>query len=478
MFHLDKKRKILVDQYGLPVNMMDMPTTSSISGAVGQSITSLVQAGAPEDKVDAGDSHANYIEIQGTDAGTAPQVKAMGLDTNVNLVLMPKGTGSVTTNNASLIAGSVNVQTNGMSVSTYLNTNNGQSTISNHNTATGNADMVVQCEGTGSVVLGNSTGTRPAVARVTAGTTGTNATLEAIGETNTGLTLATQGSGPVTTASQMKVTNASDTNSNTTGALQVTGGVMVGANLFNGGNCYLNRSSTNFLSLTGATSANSPQILADSLTTTDVSLDLKGKGAGGIHLPTNRNNYFAIDGSTTGSGTVTLAPSVNSADGVVDIILKPKGATGTVRVPRLVGRGFVTGLTQTIGPSTSAVVTLTGISGFPTGVTFDGVNKLTFAGGTTYTKWYVSAYIRYKFDTAGAFVGRCLLYGDPFTSGYFGDYVQTQVSATANELVMKVHGPFVVNTGQGIWFKFFNDNAAGTATVTVGDISLHRLAAD
>jgi hypothetical protein len=293
------------------------------------------------------------------------------------------------------------------------------------------------------------------------------------------LNLAGKGA-PVTvdSGSVLKVLSTIDTNSSTTGSIQCQGGIMAAKALYNGGDCYFNRTSANFFTLQGAATGQPPHLTASSLAGGDanVNMHIDGKGTGGIRIASHRGNYANVDGSDSGTKTVTYGVGPNSADTDVDVIIKPKG-NGNIRVPALWSRAFVSGLTQTIAAGASAEVTLTGMTGLSSSLTL-GTTRIQTSGGTNYTQWQIMAVIRFTFDTAGPCYAHAGIFGNAFGSGQAFQYLHTTASSTTKELSIAVNSVFYSGNGNEFWFRFYNDSSAGIATITAVDMSLLRVGAN
>lgn len=158
---------------------------------------------------------ANQVTITGAATGVAPRITAGGTasDTNIGIIIAPKGTGYVHLGGTAIGNGSVRVPTVASAVNAVTLT--GAVTTAEPTITTGGANsdtnigIVMAGQGTGAACLAGSTcanssltavNTASAVTHVTVtgGTTGVAPTIAGAGETNTSLGLLGAGNGIVT----------------------------------------------------------------------------------------------------------------------------------------------------------------------------------------------------------------------------------------------------------------------------------------
>lgn len=111
------------------------------------------------------------------------------------------------------------------------------------------------------------------------GTTTSSGNTTSTGNYSTSGNISTTGSGTITSAGQMTANSGTASTSPTTGALVVNGGAGVSGALNVGGTSYLGNSSANYVTITGATTGNSPTI-ATAGSDTNINLTFNPKGTG------------------------------------------------------------------------------------------------------------------------------------------------------------------------------------------------------
>jgi hypothetical protein len=332
-------------------------------------------------------SAVNYVQVTGAATGQQPSISAQGSDAGVILQLAAKG------------GSAISFVTNGV-----------------------NSALQFQVLHTGSSVnyyqaTGGAAGQPPRL--ISAGS-----------DTNLDLTLTSKGSGNITTANSVIISNSSASTSTTTGALIVTGGAGVGGNLFVGGFANINISSGSadsalqivgnvarggagyhdFLRVTstagGATniskhfrldSTGNLQIINSAYSSTLLTLTDAGHLSIGGNLTVNGQvnnptitNYVE---SVVAIGTVTTASTISLTNGTVQTATLTASTACTFTMPTATaGKSFTLLLKQ-------AAATGNGTATF-TGVKFNGVGAptITAAAGkmdilsfiSDGTNWYGS----------------------------------------------------------------------------------------
>ena len=205
-------------------------------------------------------SAVNYIQVTGAATGARPAITAQGSDATIGLTYTTKGTGA----------------------------------LSRHAFTTG--------FGTQFLIVDSSTGSVNTL-QVTGSASGSAPVLASQGyDPNIDLTLTPKGTGNVTTANPVVITNANVSTGTSTGALVVAGGVGIAGNVF-AGNIY---SSGNVVATTYFV-GNGSQLtgISSAMTWTITS----------SNITVSKNNGYFVD-TTTGPKTLTLPASATIGDTV------------------------------------------------------------------------------------------------------------------------------------------------------------------
>jgi len=226
-------------------------------------------------------------------------------------------------------------------------------------------------------------------------------------DTNVSMTLVTQGTGNITTANPVVITNANVSVSASTGALQVTGGAGIAGNVNIGGqtahtgNVGIGTSSP----LTGLhiSQATNPQLIINNPNSGSGSLMMFGDGgtfkqAIG-HINTTNSLQFGYGGSATNnSWNGSIGMSLNSS-GNLGI-----GTTGPSERLHVSGNGIMSSIYPTANPSAYTTVSNMGASGVLNWYNYAGDGYSNAPGTATYFPYIhwssVQASYGYRHHTA------------------------------------------------------------------------------
>ena len=269
-------------------------------------------------------SAVNYVQVTGAATGSGPTISAQGSDTNVNLFVSPKGTGSLVVNTA---GGYQFIVGNTPSSVNWLEAKGGATGSGPQVSAAGtdtNIDLNLTSKGTGSVVLGN-TGSGTGFKVVNSGATNTNFVQVAGSSANPSL-------------------GASN------GVLIFYGGAGQGIAFYSNAyttaqfNIAHTASAVNFVQVTGAATGSAPIVSAQG-SDANIPLRLASKGTQVVTFSTNYagsgtgNGQFNISHTAstvntinvTGSATgIPLVISATGSDTNIPLVLQPKG-TGALQ---------------------------------------------------------------------------------------------------------------------------------------------------
>jgi hypothetical protein len=329
----------------------------------------------------AGSSTPNSIALQATISGFSPAIAAQGTDTNIDLTLTTKGTGSVrgVTGGGEQFrvahtASAVNfVQVTGAATggATRISTQGSDSLVSLGISSKGAGDIFFQNSGSSATgfIIKQGSGSIVNHLQVTSSATGVAPVLSAQGsDTNIGLSLTAKGAGDInffansndigfkvspngTTgnswvaygSSVSPVLEASGSATNVNGIFRTKGsGIMVFRTNTSDEQLRINptASAVNYVQVTGATTGGAPTFSSQG-SDTNINMAFVSKGSGGfrffsqaggarqfqINNTTSAVNYPIVTGAAAG-GTPVL--SVDGSDTDIDIRFTPKGA-GFVR---------------------------------------------------------------------------------------------------------------------------------------------------
>jgi len=226
----------------------------------------------------------NYLQVTGAAVNTSPTISALGTNANIDIVLQAQGNGNITTANivrftntntststntgALVVAGGVGVAGNLNVGGTYANlaTGGGSWVAVTGGGGGGGTVKISAIDGSGpngntvNIQYGSQQGgshsfrtgagqlemvrisqTSSAVnyLNLTGAPTGNAPSVSAFGtDTNIDLSLVATGTGNITTANPVRITNANVSTSTNTGALIVAGGAGISGNVFTGGYVY------------------------------------------------------------------------------------------------------------------------------------------------------------------------------------------------------------------------------------------------
>jgi len=242
------------NQYGAAIVQLGQNPRISSLGVDGIYVTTngtLGYAGTTQLKIVHTGSAVNYTEITGGTTGNGPTIRAQG-ETNVELNLVSRGTSGINLRTGANTATQFRVGDTAGAVNyiQVIGSTTGTPPVISSQGSDGSLGMKVQWKGTGNFFLQSGSGSynqlkingaNAAVNNlIITGTTAGNAPSLSVegSDTNIDINLTPKGTGNVTTASPLTVTNANVSTSISTGALIVSGGAGISGNVFSGGNIF------------------------------------------------------------------------------------------------------------------------------------------------------------------------------------------------------------------------------------------------
>jgi hypothetical protein len=387
-------------------------------------------AGLAVSFVDSGGTTANYLQVQGRQAGNGPIISSQGTDTNIDLNLNPKGTGTVVANGPL--------------------------------TATGQTSLGGAAGSEGLRVLTTSSAVQRVVAKGNvSGSSGVYVGAASDVNTDVAMIIGSQG----TSSIRFTTARAADT---TLGADQLR--------------VSHTASAVNYVQVTGAATGSFPTVSAQG-SDANVPLILASKGTSPVLVYGGGNRQLRIDGATTGANHFNIsaaatgqAPFIQVADQSTDtnvaFALRTKG-TGAIDLAagssgvNISNGGTVTALTRTnagiaytsfpsiaiSAPTTSGGVQATASVA---SMTFYGSTPTVNSGGTGYTVGDVLTV------ASGAVGGSCTLTVTSVSAG-----VITAATHTAfGSLTTLPSVPYSVTGGTGTGATFTSTWQVANQTIT------------
>jgi hypothetical protein len=370
-------------------------------------------------------SAVNYPQITGATTGNGPVLFVQGSDSNIELNLQSKGTSGINLRTGVSTATQFRVGDAAGAVNyiQVIGSTTGTPPIISSQGSDGSLGMKVQWKGAGNFFLQSGSGSynqlkingaNAAVNNlVITGTTAGNAPSLSVegSDTNIDINLTPKGTGNVTTASPLTVTNTNVSTSTTTGALVVTGGVGITGNIYVAGNIV--QTGTGYHTIPVGTTAQRPVTAASGMIRYNTSLSsFEGYGAAWASL----GGVKSVDGNTY----ILAEASVGAGD---NILWFYNNATNTAKLST--SNLTLSQTTTSTSPTTGALQVAGGVG--IAGNLYVGSN-LIVPVGTTDQRGSVQGAIRYNtttsaFESYDGATWNKLAYGTggDFPTGDFGD---------------------------------------------------------